>query len=334
MTEQRPENIEDVPLGLELRRLRRVRGLSQRQTAEALHLGSHGTISDYESGRRTPPADILASYESLFGLPKGRLLRSREVVLVTRAMDDYQAALDARRDKAESLVVTSAEPAAVVTLDVPSGLPPGTASRAVGSAPAPAASPISRARIRPWMILAFSGALAGLATAFLPPFLPRQAVRSSPSAYPSPLASGWRESTQHVSDHQEASGPIPDMDGDDPRARGCIDDAITLASSPFRLPDGNPGTLRLRYSDRCHTEWASAYYANPKLFTVRLTAARPQDGALVWSQWSNNTPPGSYGDMLSAGPGCVLVEVSVASSSPGTPAVRTPCVRGNTRPAR
>ncbi|MGI5156842.1 hypothetical protein [Microbispora sp. CA-102843] len=85
-----------------------------------------------------------------------------------------------------------------------------------------------------------------------------------------------------------------------PQPRGAV---------PLNLPDGTRfGTLRLRRSPECDTAWASAYFDDPRLYTVWLAAHRPADNAQVRSQWSNNTPPGSYGDLLSLARGCVWVE--------------------------
>jgi hypothetical protein len=117
------------------------------------------------------------------------------------------------------------------------------------------------------------------------------------------------------------------MDGDDPRARQC-DDAATLSTVPLYLPDGTRfGDLRLRRSSGCGTAWASAYYSNPFLYTVRLALHRPADGAEVHSEWSNNTPPGSYGDMLSTAKGCVWAEATVRTPRATGPVARTPCLR-------
>ncbi len=65
-------------LGLLLRRLRRERGLSQRDLLRPLSLGSHSVIVDWEAGRRIPPADVLRAYERHFGLRPGELLALRE----------------------------------------------------------------------------------------------------------------------------------------------------------------------------------------------------------------------------------------------------------------
>ncbi|MCW2870168.1 DUF3293 domain-containing protein [Actinacidiphila oryziradicis] len=57
------------------------------------------------------------------------------------------------------------------------------------------------------------------------------------------------------------------------------------------------------------------------------TTTRPADHAEVRSQWSNNTHPGSYGDMLSTGTGCVTVEAWVRTPQGSGPHARTSCMR-------
>lgn len=145
------------------------------------------------------------------------------------------------------------------------------------------------------------------------------------------LAPGWISSNQHVTDRAGDVSRAEDMDGDDPRARGCgrdLDTIDTLDAVPLNLPDGTRfGTLRLRRSPDCDTAWASAYFDNPRLYTVWLAAHRPADNAQVRSQWQNNTPPGAYGDMLSLARGCVWVEGWVVTEQGEGPHARTRCAR-------
>lgn len=94
--------------------------------------------------------------------------------------------------------------------------------------------------------------------------------RPLPSLDPS-----WTESNQHVTDVAEQSAtPGPeDMDGDDPRARDCVFDAVIRDQVPLLLPGGRPfGMLRLRHSAHCGASWGSALYANPRLYTVEIIA--------------------------------------------------------------
>ena len=72
-------------LGTVLRRLRRGRGLAQRDLLQPLHLGSHSAIVDYEAGRRIPPEAVIEAYERFFNLTPGTLARLREQALAERA---------------------------------------------------------------------------------------------------------------------------------------------------------------------------------------------------------------------------------------------------------
>ncbi|WP_328710334.1 helix-turn-helix domain-containing protein [Microbispora hainanensis] len=145
------------------------------------------------------------------------------------------------------------------------------------------------------------------------------------------LVPGWIARNQHVTDHAGDVSRAENMDGDDPRARGCADvlETIeTLDAVPLNLPDGTRfGTLRLRRGPECDTAWASAYFDNPRLYTVWLAAHRPADNAQVRSRWANNTPPGAYGDMLSLARGCVWVEGWVVTEQGEGPHAKTRCAR-------
>jgi transcriptional regulator with XRE-family HTH domain len=253
-------------LGRELRRLRESRGLTQAGTARAVGLSARSAVADYESGRRTPPHDILRNYERAFELPLGALHHRR-------------AALD------------------------PAPPPPPEPSP-----PRPARSG-TRWPVRVVLLLGVFAALSGSA--------PTAALGLDPT---------WDARTEHVRDHALAATQPEPMDGDDPRARDCVPDAVVVQSVPLTLPGGAPfGTLRLRHSDHCGTSWGSAYYTNPELYTIRIAVHRPADNAIVHDEWSNNTPPGSYSDMLSTAPGCVWTEAVVVTPAGESAPARTPC---------
>ncbi|MEW9529049.1 tetratricopeptide repeat protein [Microbispora sp. NPDC049125] len=92
-----------LALRMALRQLRRQRGLSQRELARPLHLGSHSAIADYESGRRLPPADIITAYERHFALQAGQLQRLRDQAVAERAAAEVREALaDAGSHQADS----------------------------------------------------------------------------------------------------------------------------------------------------------------------------------------------------------------------------------------
>jgi hypothetical protein len=68
-----------ILLGAEIRRLRRERGLSQQALVRMIGLSAHSNLSDYETGRRLPPADIVGDFERVLHITDGHLhdLRAR-----------------------------------------------------------------------------------------------------------------------------------------------------------------------------------------------------------------------------------------------------------------
>jgi transcriptional regulator with XRE-family HTH domain len=71
-------------LGLALRRLRMENGISQRGLTRRIGLSAHSNLSDYERGRRIPPADILQACERELKSPPGYLQELRFKALVER----------------------------------------------------------------------------------------------------------------------------------------------------------------------------------------------------------------------------------------------------------
>jgi transcriptional regulator with XRE-family HTH domain len=92
-----------VVLGAEIRRLRKQRGLSQRALVRVIGLSAHSNLSDYETGRRLPPADIVAACERALAVTDGYLQWLRVQALTDRAdhlsrpADDPGPAVDAER---------------------------------------------------------------------------------------------------------------------------------------------------------------------------------------------------------------------------------------------
>jgi len=78
-------------LGAELRARRVARGMSLRRLASELGLSGHGTLVDYEHGRRIPPEDLIVAYERVFEVSDGALRNLREKALAERA--NHQADL-------------------------------------------------------------------------------------------------------------------------------------------------------------------------------------------------------------------------------------------------
>jgi transcriptional regulator with XRE-family HTH domain len=77
-------------LGATLRSHRIASGLSLRALAAHVGLSAHGTLVDYEHGRRIPPEDLLGACERVLGVPDALLLRLRHAALTERG--DHQAA--------------------------------------------------------------------------------------------------------------------------------------------------------------------------------------------------------------------------------------------------
>ena len=102
-----PADPGSMDLGGVLRRLRRGRGLAQRDLLQPLHLGSHSAIVDYESGRRIPPEAVVRDYERLFGLEPGTLVRMREQALAARAAAEARSAEQARDDTGSAAGTTT-----------------------------------------------------------------------------------------------------------------------------------------------------------------------------------------------------------------------------------
>lgn len=74
-----------VMLGAEIGRLRRQRGLSQRALVRMIGLSAHSNLSDYETGRRLPPADIVDGCERALGVTDGCLRGLHALALADRA---------------------------------------------------------------------------------------------------------------------------------------------------------------------------------------------------------------------------------------------------------
>lgn len=72
-------------LGAEMRSQRVARAMSLRALAKELGFSGHGTLVDYEHGRRIPPDDVVARCERIFQISDGALRNLREKALAERA---------------------------------------------------------------------------------------------------------------------------------------------------------------------------------------------------------------------------------------------------------
>jgi transcriptional regulator with XRE-family HTH domain len=74
--------------------------MSLRELAKRLNLGGHGTLVDYEHGRRIPPADIVEGCERIFEISDGALRNLREKALAERADQHTEQLLRAGPEQA------------------------------------------------------------------------------------------------------------------------------------------------------------------------------------------------------------------------------------------
>ena len=197
-------------LGTELRRLRKAQGMTQRVLAQQLGYSAHSAIADYEAGRRIPANDVLIGYERLFRLPAGSLQRRRAAVLAWLAEEQACAQVDVPAVQH----VRAAEPSPSPTHDT---APQG-----------------GRPRWRRWVLqrrVIIPGVTALVLVAVASSWA--MAGDSRPGLALDPT---WGQSSQHVTDKAERNVAPEDMDGDDPRARDCVFDAVVRDTVPLLLP--------------------------------------------------------------------------------------------------
>ncbi|WP_433428518.1 helix-turn-helix domain-containing protein [Nonomuraea sp. CA-141351] len=105
-------------LGAALRTWRLAQGLSLRALAHQVGLSGHGTLIDYEHGRRIPPRDLLVACERVLNVPDGELLKLRAAALSERADRHAAVLLEDPSDRAPTTAASSAENSAVISSDV------------------------------------------------------------------------------------------------------------------------------------------------------------------------------------------------------------------------
>ena len=97
-------------LGAEIRTRRVARGMSLRALAKELGLSGHGTLVDYEYGRRVPPEDLVVSCERVFQISDGALRNLREKALAERANQQADLLLNRSEQPSESVQEPVPEP--------------------------------------------------------------------------------------------------------------------------------------------------------------------------------------------------------------------------------
>ncbi|GAB3988655.1 hypothetical protein GCM10029978_111620 [Actinoallomurus acanthiterrae] len=112
MAGSRQDNESARLLGAELRAHRVGNGMSLRELARRIGLSGHGTLVDYEYGRRIPPEDIVIGYERELNVAGGQLRDLRKKALAelaeTRAAHLLVHAPDSAAPTTESELTSSA----------------------------------------------------------------------------------------------------------------------------------------------------------------------------------------------------------------------------------
>jgi hypothetical protein len=281
-------------LAFALRKLREENGNpTYREMAQRAHY-SASTLARAASGSSLPGRDLTLAYVRACGGDEAEWARRWDDA-AAQLGEDIQPAEDRPDDAAEPGHAGPGRPSP------PARGPVHAAGRSLRLAPAW----LRRAPRRPAVISGFGivAAVAGLAIAMLP------GGHRPGSSHPPAAHSVYR-------------------DGDDPLATGCNQDTRTLDQVPVFLPGGAKfGTLLLRHSPSCAMSWGSVWGPDPHLYRVFIIARRPADGAEAPSSWALNTPPGSYGNMLSTSRSCVMAEAYVRTPRGTGPVARTRCLR-------
>jgi transcriptional regulator with XRE-family HTH domain len=281
-----------VALGTELRRLRQRRGLSQRDLTRLIGLSAHSNLSDYEAGRRLPPADIVAECERVLEVTDGRLTELRSQALIARA------------DQSDEVEEPGLDEVEVAAPAEPRGGRPGRLGR------------LWSGRMRVVSASIASVALASVVVALI--------AANSPS--PPPPVRHSPNGTRLI-DGVDPKHAACDLDAINlSSATLRLPEAAVVDHHP--LASGTViGYLRLRYSPRCHAAWARldplAAVAQPGAGHVYIDATRPGDG--YGTHFRSNVVQQVYGNMVLTDPGCVEAKASITLANGPTAKVTTRC---------
>ena len=112
-------------------------------------------------------------------------------------------------------------------------------------------------------------------------------------------------------------------DGTDPIATGCANGAITIGTRPIKSPQATFGTMEVRYSPSCQTNWIRANLNNSyENVTVTKWIDRPAQGNLAQagSVDTDLAAVSSYGKQVYApGATCVVASVDLSAGGNGVP---------------
>lgn len=321
-----------VQLGAEIRRLRSARGMSQRALTRLIGLSAHSNLADYETGRRLPPADIVAGCELALGVTDGSLRRLHEQALAERAS---LRTADLESAAGPALVADILE-SVPIRDTLGDNCDDGGFSRSGwftrwfvrGSR-----------RFNPSLVtwLAVLGASAVVITALLD----LGAVRGGSGGQPDPP---WTPPLlgHHISAVAISPNRTLLTDGLDPRQAACDRSVTTLDSAELRLPATARingillpagtivGHVTLRYSVACHTAWARVdpmpAVDAPTAGTVDVYAIRPADGTRT--EFHLGHLEEAYGDMLLTRLGCVQAEGAINLTAGPVVSGVTRCLAG------
>jgi transcriptional regulator with XRE-family HTH domain len=95
-------NVPAHRLGIEIRRHRMRRGVSQEGLVRRIGLAARSNLSDYERGRRIPPLDVVIAIETELLLAPGELVAWHVAALAERASSWHQTALARIGDSEDS----------------------------------------------------------------------------------------------------------------------------------------------------------------------------------------------------------------------------------------
>lgn len=107
-------------------------------------------------------------------------------------------------------------------------------------------------------------------------------------------------------------------DGSNPVSTGCASNATTIASRPIKSPQATFGTMEVRYSPSCQTNWIRAVLNTNYANTVAVKwIERPAQGNLSTAgSVDSDAAQTSFGMQLYApGSTCITVSVDLTSNS-------------------
>jgi hypothetical protein len=108
---------------------------------------------------------------------------------------------------------------------------------------------------------------------------------------------------------------------------GCGKDQQAIEREGIVWPgEGMYGWLTMFHSHRCNASWGSVAGPNSPQWRVYIIAHRVADNASAPSSFSGNSArPGSWGNLLLTGSGCVYIEAYVVTSAGTGRSAKTDC---------